>query len=120
MPMLRSRLSAPPPLRWAQSSSDKASTPMPLLAPLTQSSWPATLQRYGRTSREPVPREPVESAGRLGTRARKHILPAARTFARDIAVRLATLLAFALVGCATPVMQPSLDVPARFAAAPAS
>jgi len=33
---------------------------------------------------------------------------------------LAASLAFALVGCATPVMQPSVDVPGRFAAAPAS
>jgi NodT family efflux transporter outer membrane factor (OMF) lipoprotein len=33
---------------------------------------------------------------------------------------LAALLAFALVGCATPVLQPSVDVPGRFAAASAS
>ncbi len=34
--------------------------------------------------------------------------------------RLAASLAFALMGCATPVMQSSLEVPGRFAAAPAS
>ncbi len=33
---------------------------------------------------------------------------------------LAASLALALAGCATPVLQPSLDVPDRFAAAPAS
>src|SRR5208282_6838767 len=93
---------------------------MPLLAPLTDSSWPATLQRYCRSSREPVQREPVESTGRLGVRARKHISPGARTSARYIAARLAALFAFALVGCATPVMHQSVDVPGRFAAAPTS
>ena len=35
-------------------------------------------------------------------------------------VLLAASLAFALTGCATPVLQPSVDVPGRFAAAPAS
>jgi len=40
--------------------------------------------------------------------------------ARHVAARLAASLAFALVGCATPVLQPAVDVPARFAAAPAS
>jgi multidrug efflux system outer membrane protein len=36
---------------------------------------------------------------------------------RDIAAMLAASLAFGLVGCATPVLQQSVDVPPRFAAA---
>jgi NodT family efflux transporter outer membrane factor (OMF) lipoprotein len=40
-----------------------------------------------------------------------------RRSARDIAAKLAASLAFALVGCATPVLKPSVDVPPRFAAA---
>ena len=78
------------------------------------------LQRCCRTSREPVEREPVESTARHGVKARKHVSPGARTFARDIATRLAASLALALAGCATPVLKPSVDVPGRFAAAPAS
>jgi NodT family efflux transporter outer membrane factor (OMF) lipoprotein len=38
---------------------------------------------------------------------------------RDIAAALAASLAFAVVGCATPVLQPSVEVPDRFAAATA-
>ena len=44
----------------------------------------------------------------------------ARPPAHHIAAKLAASLTFALVGCATPVLQPSVDVPGRFAAAPAS
>ena len=36
---------------------------------------------------------------------------------RDVAAMLAASLALALVGCATPVLHPSVDVPPRFAAA---
>ena len=120
MPMLRSRLSAPPPLRWRpiefrQRQHTDAATCTPYSVVLASDA-----QRCCRTSREPVQREPVESTARHGVKARKHVSPGARTSARDIAARLAALLAFALVGCATPVMQPSLDVPGRFAAAPAS
>src|SRR6476659_7795862 len=43
-----------------------------------------------------------------------------RPRAHHIAAKLAASLAFALVGCATPVLQPSVDVPGRFAAASAS
>jgi NodT family efflux transporter outer membrane factor (OMF) lipoprotein len=39
---------------------------------------------------------------------------------RGLAVTLAVSLALALASCATPVMQPSVDLPGRFAAAPAS
>ncbi|HTP47413.1 MAG TPA: TolC family protein [Casimicrobiaceae bacterium] len=39
---------------------------------------------------------------------------------QDIAAALAASLALALVGCATPVMHASVDVPDRFAASPAS
>ncbi len=56
-----------------------------------------------------------------GVKASKHRLRGAQRFLRPIAVRLAASLAFALTGCATPpVLQPSLDVPSRFAAAPTS
>jgi len=40
-----------------------------------------------------------------------------RRSAHDIAAKLAASLAFALVGCATPVLKPSVDVPPRFVAA---
>ena len=40
--------------------------------------------------------------------------------ARGVAVALAALLGLALAGCATPVLQPAVDVPSRFATAPAS
>jgi NodT family efflux transporter outer membrane factor (OMF) lipoprotein len=49
-----------------------------------------------------------------------HSAPKAKTSRRDIAATLAASLAFALVGCATPVLQSSVEVPARFAAASAS
>jgi len=39
---------------------------------------------------------------------------------RQIATKLAASLAFTLVGCATPVLQQSVDVPAKFAAASSS
>ena len=54
---------------------------------------------------------PVEDTVRSGR---------ARRSRRDIAATLAASLALALVGCATPVLQPSVAVPARFAAASAS
>jgi len=40
-----------------------------------------------------------------------------RRSTREIAATLAAMLAFGLVGCATPVLKPSVDVPPRFAAA---
>ena len=40
----------------------------------------------------------------------------ARPAAHHIAAKLAASLTFALVGCATPVLQPSVDVPGQFAA----
>jgi len=40
----------------------------------------------------------------------------ARPAAYHIAAKLAASLTFALVGCATPVLQPSVDVPGQFAA----
>lgn len=46
------------------------------------------------------------------------VLP--QTSARGAAAALGALLVLALAGCATPVAQPSLEVPSRFAAAPAS
>ena len=49
--------------------------------------------------------------------ATPNAVPDGRRSRRDIAAMLAASLAFALVGCATPVLQPSVDMPPRFAAA---
>ena len=65
---------------------------MPLFAPLTQMSHLAR-------------REPIRCA---------------EGSARNVAATFAALLTLALAGCAAPVLQPSLDVPGRFAMASAS
>ena len=93
---------------------------MPQFASVIQLSWPATLKRCCHISREPAQLEPVGPTARHGVNVQEHVPPGARTYLREIATRLAALLAFALVGCATPVLQPSLDVPGRFVAGPAS
>lgn len=56
----------------------------------------------------------------LGRKRRMCCLRRAIAPARGVAVALAGLLALALVGCATPVVQPSLELPGGFATAPAS
>jgi len=43
-----------------------------------------------------------------------------RSSGRLVATTIVGLVAFALTGCSTPVSKPSIDVPSRFAAAPAS
>jgi NodT family efflux transporter outer membrane factor (OMF) lipoprotein len=87
---------------------------MQRLARLCDLFW---LPRYARRARHRAvggraesPARPGDRAGSVGAEAR----------ARHIAGRLGALLAFALVGCATPVLKPSVDVPAHFVAAPAS
>ena len=60
---------------------------------------------------------PVTQMSRL---ARLEPIRCAEVSARGVAATLAALLTLALAGCATPVLQPSLDVPGRFATTPAS
>lgn len=62
----------------------------------------------------------TESIACHGFKASKHRLRNAQGSHRTIAVTLAASLAFALMGCATPVLNPSLEVPGRFAAATTS
>ena len=80
-------------------------------------SWLARPQRFsenaGATERL-ARRGSIACAGRNANSAGP---PAARASAGHIAAKLAASLAFALVGCATPVLKPSVDVPPRFAAA---
>lgn len=57
---------------------------------------------------------PITQRSRL---ARLDPVRCAERSARVVAATLAASLAFALAGCATPVLQPAVDVPARFAAA---
>src|SRR5689334_21925918 len=61
----------------------------------------------------------VPESDASGPDTRLNEVRVARKSARDIAGMLAASLAFALVGCATPVLKPAVDVPSRFAAAPA-
>ena len=68
---------------------------------------------------------PVDAGGRHASAAQTGLKGGAddagpRRSAQSIASKLAAMLAFAVVGCATPVLQPSVDVPGRFAAASAS
>lgn len=88
--------------------------------PITHISWPARPERCcvnpggaGQTGR-------TESIACHGFKASKHRLRNAQGSHRTIAVTLAASLAFALMGCATPVLNPSLEVPGRFAAATTS
>ena len=55
-----------------------------------------------------------------GFTRRMRLVRRAAAPARGVAVALAALLGLALAGCATPVLQPAVDVPSRFATAPAS
>jgi outer membrane protein, multidrug efflux system len=57
---------------------------------------------------------PVTQRSRL---ARREPIRRAEMPARVVATALGASLALALAGCATPVLQPAVDVPARFAAA---
>src|SRR5208282_3867135 len=93
---------------------------MPQFASVTHPSWPARLERCcgsacgaGQTGR-------AQLIACESLKASKHRVRGAQGPLHHIAGRLAALFAFALVGCATPVMQSSLDVPGRFAAAPTS
>jgi NodT family efflux transporter outer membrane factor (OMF) lipoprotein len=55
-----------------------------------------------------------------GLKAGEHGFRGAQWSLRHFAAGLVASLPLVLMGCATPVMQPSLDIPGRFAASPAS
>ena len=121
MPMLRSRLPAPPPLHWCHIEFRQRQHNMTQFAPVTHISWLARLERRCGNPGGAEQTGHAESIACQGVKASKHRFRGAQGSLRPIAARLAASLAFALVGCSTtPVMQPSLDVPGRFAAAPAS
>jgi NodT family efflux transporter outer membrane factor (OMF) lipoprotein len=94
---------------------DKHQQPMPLFTALTEELWPARLgssfsnRDTSAVTRTEEPRAAADDRARHPTRT-------SGATRRDIAAKLAALLAFALVGCATPVLKPSVDVPGRFAA----
>ncbi len=94
--------------------SPHSATPMPLLARFADFSW---LVRPDRRFANPAGAGREEADGSLATLNAAHD---GRRSARDIAAMLAASLAFALVGCATPVLKQSVGVPARFAAASAN
>ncbi len=90
---------------------------MPHFVAVTHLAWRASPERCGGS---PGAAGWTESIACHGVKAGKHRLRGAQGPLRHIAVTLVASLAFALTGCATPVVQPSLEVPGRFAAAPTS
>ena len=90
---------------------DKHHLPMPLFTALTEELRPASVSNRVTS----VVTTTVEPQAAADGRSR-HPADSSGPTRRDIAGKLAALLAFALVGCATPVLKPSVDVPARFAA----
>ncbi|HXL82889.1 MAG TPA: TolC family protein [Casimicrobiaceae bacterium] len=89
---------------------------MPLPALLADSSWLAEPNRRLSSPTRAAREDDRASAPCDPLNATLHAVHDGRRSKRDIAATLAALLAFALVGCATPVLQPSVDVPPRFAA----
>jgi len=87
--------------------------PMQLLAPLFDP-WLPSLARRRPNRGAAGFNEQTESNAAPGARP-DSVRGRART--RHLAAKLAASLAFALVGCATPILQPSVDVPGKFAAA---
>ena len=86
---------------------------MPLRAPFADlSCWMSERRFAGQTG---AGHERID-----GSPSTHNGTPDSRKARRDIAAMLAAALAFGLVGCATPVLQPSVDVPPKFATAPAS
>jgi multidrug efflux system outer membrane protein len=83
-------------------------------------SWLARPQRFSENAGATERLARGGSIARAGRNASSVGPPAARASAGDIAAKLAASLAFALVGCATPVLKPAVDVPTRYAAAPAT
>jgi NodT family efflux transporter outer membrane factor (OMF) lipoprotein len=86
---------------------------MPLLARFADLSWWTPERRLANPTgagHEEIEESPQSvNAAHDGRKSR-----------RDIAAMLAATLAFGLVGCATPVLKPSVDVPPRFASATAN
>ena len=93
---------------------------MPLPAPLGYLYSSAERDRRLCRSTRAARREFGESVASDPLDATPSAVHEHRRSARDIAAMLAALLAFGLVGCATPVLKPSVDVPPRFAAAATS
>ena len=96
-------------------STNQRQQPMPPFAAVTEVLWPARLGPLFPNRDTSVVTGTDESSAAADDRAR-HPTRAPGATRRDIAAKLAALLAFALVGCATPVLKPSVDVPDRFAA----
>ena len=93
--------------------------PMPPFSAMTEELWPARLGPFFPNRDTSFVTGTDESSAAADDRAR-HPTRATGATRRDIAAKLAASLAFALVGCATPVLKPSVDVPDRFAATQAS
>jgi NodT family efflux transporter outer membrane factor (OMF) lipoprotein len=89
---------------------------MPLPALLADLSWLAEPDRRVNSPTRAARDEDRASAPCDPLNATLNAVHDGRSLTRDIAATLAALLAFALVGCATPVLQPSVEVPPRFAA----
>src|ERR1700687_5700922 len=89
--------------------------PMPPFAAMTDDLWPTRLGPLFPNPDTFFVTNTDDSSAAADDLAR-HPARAAGATRRDIAAKLAALLAFALVGCATPVLKPSVDVPDRFAA----
>ncbi len=89
--------------------------PMPLFAALTEELWLARLGPLFPNRDTPVVTGTDEPRTAAGDRVR-HPTRSPGATRRDIAATLAASLALALVGCATPVLKPSVEVPDRFAA----
>ena len=90
---------------------------MPPLALLADLSWLAEPDRRFRSPTAAGRDEAGVSAPCDPLNAALNTVHDGRRSRRDIAAMLAASLAFALVGCATPVLKPSVDMPPRFAAA---
>jgi NodT family efflux transporter outer membrane factor (OMF) lipoprotein len=89
--------------------------PMPPFAALTEELWLARPGRLFPNRDTSFVTGTDESSAATDDRARCPTRAAGAT-RRDVAAKLAALLAFALVGCATPVLKQSVEVPDRFAA----
>jgi multidrug efflux system outer membrane protein len=89
--------------------------PMPPSAAMTDDLWPTRLGPLFPNPDTFFVTNTDDSSAAADDLAR-HPARAAGATRRDVATKLAALLAFALVGCATPVLKPSVDVPGRFAA----
>jgi len=65
-------------------------------------------------------RHTLQTTTQMSSPKKLHQFENGRPSGRLVATTIAGLVALALTGCSTPVVKPSIDVPSRFAAAPAS